>query len=369
MSRVFRIVMSLVFLVVFSSQVFAVTNLDDMTATTPLIVATELMPGATVSNVVFQGVNRAAGTFRNGLPDGIGIDRGFLFTTGAIVNAVGPNLAGGFGVTNNLPGDPALDALVAPAGTLDATVLEFDFTILNPLQNTITFRLVFASDEYNENVNDPTGLGNDVFALFLDNVNIARIPGTVNPLTVNNLNGTATPGLFNNNDPLTLGIPTPFQTQYDGFSQVLTISVTVDPAVAHHLKVAIADTVDANIDSAVFMAPATFAAGGVVTAPSEIGIFRSGAWFTDNSGNKIWDGCGLDGCMTDFGGPGDRPVAGDWSGVDGVPKIGVYRNGSWFLDLNGNGIWDGCTIDKCVDSFGGLPGDVPVVGTGPGWTA
>ena len=34
-------------------------------------------------------------------------------------------------------------------------------------------------------------------------------------------------------------------------------------------------------------------------------------------------------------------------------KVGIYRpsTGEWFLDRNGNGIWDGCSTDKCVQSF------------------
>jgi len=40
-----------------------------------------------------------------------------------------------------------------------------------------------------------------------------------------------------------------------------------------------------------------------------------------------------------FGMNGGIPVTGDWNG-DGVTEIGVFRDGEWFLDLNGNGQWD-----------------------------
>ena len=36
---------------------------------------------------------------------------------------------------------------------------------------------------------------------------------------------------------------------------------------------------------------------------------------------------------------GGIPVTGDWNG-DGTTKIGVFIDGRWFLDLNGNGVWD-----------------------------
>ena len=100
---------------------------------------------------------------------------------------------------------------------------------------------------------------------------------------------------------------------------------------------------------------------------ARIGIFRFGSWFLDN-GNGIWDGCGdfpaQDRCLGPFGDAQDDPVVGDWVG-DGVVRIGIYRDGSWFLD-NGNGIWDGCgdfpAQDRCLGPFGGLGGDMPVVG-------
>jgi serine-aspartate repeat-containing protein C/D/E len=58
-----------------------------------------------------------------------------------------------------------------------------------------------------------------------------------------------------------------------------------------------------------------------------------------------------------FGIPGARPVTGDWNG-DGRAELGLFYNGEWFLDLNGNGVWDAedlwCKL--------GAEGDKPVVG-------
>ena len=41
-------------------------------------------------------------------------------------------------------------------------------------------------------------------------------------------------------------------------------------------------------------------------------------------------------------------------------KIGVFRNGVWAFDLNGDGEFDDCTTDRCI-AFG-LAGDSPVTG-------
>ena len=94
-----------------------------------------------------------------------------------------------------------------------------------------------------------------------------------------------------------------------------------------------------------------------------IGSFdpNSGRWYLDN-GNNRWDGCQVDTCIDSFGQPGDLPVIGDWDGT-GAVKIGVFRPsmGEWFLDLNGNGLWDGCQVDRCLGPFG-QEGDLPLVG-------
>ena len=58
-----------------------------------------------------------------------------------------------------------------------------------------------------------------------------------------------------------------------------------------------------------------------------------------------------------FGGEQDLPVAGDWDG-DGVANIGVFRDGVWQLDLDG----DGRFTDADREFTYGAAGDIPVVG-------
>ena len=95
---------------------------------------------------------------------------------------------------------------------------------------------------------------------------------------------------------------------------------------------------------------------------TKIGIYRNGAWYLDRNGNGVWDDCAEDICHPSFGGRSqDIPVAGDWAG-NGVFAIGIYRQGQWYLDQNGNGAWDGCQGDACLSSFGGPSPDFPLVG-------
>lgn len=58
-----------------------------------------------------------------------------------------------------------------------------------------------------------------------------------------------------------------------------------------------------------------------------------------------------------FGRSGDVPVVGDWTG-SGVATIGVFRDGQWLLDIDGNGRFT--QADRTVDL--GNAGDLPVVG-------
>jgi hypothetical protein len=103
---------------------------------------------------------------------------------------------------------------------------------------------------------------------------------------------------------------------------------------------------------------------------SRIGFYTNGYWYFDQDKNGVWDGCQVDECLGPFGGlEGDIPVVGDWTGA-GITNLGIYRRGMWYLDLDGNGSWDGCQVDGCLGPFGGLEGDIPVVGdwTGAGIT-
>ena len=62
----------------------------------------------------------------------------------------------------------------------------------------------------------------------------------------------------------------------------------------------------------------------VLTVNPKIGVFRNGTWYLDMNGNDSWDP-GTDAIIS-FGMAGDIPVVGDWNG-SGTTKIGVFRNG------------------------------------------
>lgn len=103
--------------------------------------------------------------------------------------------------------------------------------------------------------------------------------------------------------------------------------------------------------------------GGFVSKVSSgwvTGVFANGSWYVDRNRNGAWDGTLAGDQMFSFGQSGDIPIVGDWTG-SGTAKIGVFRNGQWLLDCNGNGVWDGAAGGDCLYTFG-QAGDKPVVG-------
>jgi hypothetical protein len=101
--------------------------------------------------------------------------------------------------------------------------------------------------------------------------------------------------------------------------------------------------------------------------PSQIGIFRQGFyWILDYNGDGVIDNVNQAGGDKGFafgGMPGDVPVVGDWNG-DGISKVGIFRSGFfWILDANGNYQFDGTGVgNDLAFPFGGISGDKPVVG-------
>ena len=95
---------------------------------------------------------------------------------------------------------------------------------------------------------------------------------------------------------------------------------------------------------------------------TKIGVFRNGYWYVDWNGNSTWDVVDAAHTKGPFGQFGDIAVAGDWNG-NGTTKIGVFSNGYWYFDWNNNGILD--TADALHNGYFGIAGDKPVVGN---WT-
>ncbi len=222
--------------------------------------------GVYARNIQYTGANGARGTFSCTGGCNLGITSGIMLTSGSVSNAIGPNNSAGQGTDNGAPGDATLNALGAT--TFNASVLEFDFMVAT---DSVEFKFVFGSEEYSDFVN--TGC-NDIFGFFItgpnfNNTNIALIPGTTTPVTIDNVNNGPSPGGVPPNGPCMNCAYWRDNTgdvflQYDGFTTVLTAAARVRPCEIYHLKLAIADQCDGVYDSGVFLEGNSFNALGEI---------------------------------------------------------------------------------------------------------
>ena len=241
---------------------------------TQMVQSLFLGSGVTISNVTYIGASQASGTF-NDTSLSTGFGGGVLLTTGSIQNAVGPNNNSAISIDNQLLGDADLDLIMSPYSSYDASALEFDFV---PAGDTVLFRYAFASDEYMEYAN---GGINDGFGFFVsgpgisgpysnNSINIALLPGTTIPVTINNVNLVNNSMYYhdNGNGTGTGTAPDGFMIQYDGYTLPLTAMAVLSCGQTYHIKIAIADGSDHILDSGVFLEGYSFSS--LVSAPSNL---------------------------------------------------------------------------------------------------
>lgn len=85
-------------------------------------------------------------------------------------------------------------------------------------------------------------------------------------------------------------------------------------------------------------------------------------WYVDADGSNTWSNG--DATWTFGVNSSDYPVVMPYE--DGVDHIGVFNGGSWYMDKNGNHVWDGVAGGDELWSFGSA-GDTPVVARAPSW--
>lgn len=257
--------------------------------------------GVTVTNATYTGNAASAGIFSGGLTVNLGIGNGVTLSSGNAVNAAGN--ASVFGSDNlGAAGDADLTNL-ATGITHDAAILEFDF---KPQGDTLNFKYVFASEEY---PNYTCSEYNDIFAFLITGTNpfgpnynkknVALIPGTTLPVSINTVNkGSASAG-YNSSDCLSTGYSQYYHNNinsvfssgitFDGYTTVFTATVAVVPCQTYHIKLAIADVSDYVLNSAVFLQANSFSSSATsVTASYDPGfttIFEgcTRGWFTINA--------------------------------------------------------------------------------------
>ncbi len=219
-------------------------------------------PGINDSNATGQLDSAGTGIFINNGVAGFTLTGGIILSTGEVGYGMAP-ASYHHSTDLGLPGDPQLDAIVMTSLTEDAEVLEFDFSAGN---DSVEFNFMFASEEYNDYVNTSF---NDVFAFFITgpgyspNTNVALLPGTSTPISINNVNnglssGTSAGPCENCSYYIDNVGTNAIDMCYDGFTTVINIKFPVWPCSDYHFKIAIADVADGVFDSAVLLEENSF---------------------------------------------------------------------------------------------------------------
>ena len=225
--------------------------------------------GDALSVGTFTGAAAVFGPFFN---DGIVLSNGFVQA------ASGPSTSHGSSNTNSPNGDPDLETLTT-SSVNDVAILEFDFV---PTVDQVSFEYVFASEEYCDYAPPNGSAFNDIFGFFLSGpgisgtINIAQLPGTGTPVSINNVNPVTNPTYFvpNGADCGSGGVGASL-FGFDGFTTALTAVANVVPCETYHIKLAIADGGDSVFDSAVFLKANSFDAGGAALGESMVPLTGS----------------------------------------------------------------------------------------------
>ena len=181
-----RICLLLILLTVAASSQAQLT-VNNAVTPTQLVNNILLGSGVTASNITFTGVSTQRSSFNCSGSCNLNMSTGVLLSTG---HATSPTAPASYFHSDDVGGggDPQLNLIVSPLLTQDAAILEFDFAVSS---DSVKFEYVFSSEEYNDYVNTPF---NDVFAFYISGpgfagpTNIALLPGTSTPVSINNVN-------------------------------------------------------------------------------------------------------------------------------------------------------------------------------------
>ena len=200
----------------------------------------------------------------------LGMSKGLVMTTGGIAGLSSKNTSGSTSNNTHANAEGRGTKLDQSTGctdlenilekgkkTFDACVIELDVV---PTADSISFNYVFGSEEYDEFVGSEY---NDVFGFFIsgegikDVQNLAVIPNTKTPVSVNNINNGATNSYARtkatNSTFYVSNLDGSMGLEYDGMTKLMEIRQAVIPYKTYHIKLAIADVGDNAYDSGVLL--------------------------------------------------------------------------------------------------------------------
>ncbi len=220
-----------------------------------------------------QIVEEVSGSFNDGMlsygffesvNSSFPFESGLVLSTGRLNNVDGPNNRLSDDDAPGWVGDDDLEEVLGISNTINATVLRFTFT---PNAQNISFRYIFASEEYRAN-NRTTCDFSDAFAFLIRPLgsanyqNIAVVPGTETPVAVT----TVRPQIAQFCDAINEDFFGQFNAvespiNFNGQTDILTAEANVIPNQTYEVKLVIADEGNARFDSAVFLEANSFNVG------------------------------------------------------------------------------------------------------------
>lgn len=218
------------------------------TRATALEMANEMFgDGVTVVSATYSGPRNSAAIFSNGdrAPGVTPSDTGVIFSTGNAADFTqssgDPNRSTSTSTDTSGTNNNADFNALAGITTYDAVWIDVSFI---PTASTMTLSFVFASEEYPEYVNSSF---NDVIGVW---VNSGHVPISVgNGLTsVNNINTANQQNLVIDN------MGDDYNTEMDGFTVTLSLTMPVNIGVVNTIRIGIADAGDSSYDSNLLIA-------------------------------------------------------------------------------------------------------------------
>ncbi|MGY6529315.1 MAG: choice-of-anchor L domain-containing protein [Cyanobacterium sp.] len=240
------------------NQTFAgnsVFRLYDSTTDSPILLLDQIISNTNgieidLDSINFIGEDRSTSFFETvNFGQSISLNQpGILLTSGDGAPPL-ENTEINYTISWDSPGDAQLTQIAqnafGGAGTTnDAAILEFAFTRTNPNVNSISFDVLFGSEEYPEFINSQFV---DIAAITLNGTNFARIEGDPNkPLSI--IGTTVEDGRFVDNLNNILPI------EYNGITRRLSIPIPLETGRDDYfVRIGIADTGDTALDSGLFV--------------------------------------------------------------------------------------------------------------------
>jgi hypothetical protein len=226
--------------------------------------------GVTVTGATYTGDFDASAVYSDGdtiSPGVVPSDTGVILSTGDVraftSTGTQSNVRTNTTTSNSGPNNDPLFNDLTGLNTFDASYLEVEFTP-DPNIDFITMEFVFSSDEYPEYAGS---IYNDMVGVWIDG-NVVPIAAGNGLASVGNINQSGGINLFKSNTA------DQFNTEMDGFTVSMSVTVPVTPGITNTLRIGVADVSDSLFDSNVLIAADSVQ--GTIVAVEDYVLLRPG---------------------------------------------------------------------------------------------